>query len=468
VKLAGVDIGTTTLCGLLLDAESGEVVSVVTERNDASLPGRGADESLQDPDRIASIAEGIIHEFLRAHDDVRALGVTGQMHGILYVDARGRACSPLSTWQDGRGDRQMQAGVTYAAYLSERLGPVSTGMGSVTHFYDAMHGLVPAEAAGLCTAADYVAMRLGGAARPIMDTTNASSLGCWDRVSGDFNRSALESLGMNPDLFPAVRTDYPAVGQAAVGRAAAGQAALGQAARGIPVITALGDNQASFIGSVRETIHSVLVNIGTGSQVSIRTDAPATGHGVDARPFPFGGWLAVGAALCGGRAYAILRSFFERTVRLFGGRPDAVDWEIMNAVAEDRLGPERLRVDTRFAGTRADPSIRGGMGNLAADTFTPEQLIAGVREGIAAELMDSYGRFPAEARGTVTSLVGSGNGLRLNPALRRVFERLLGMPMSLPASAEEASFGAALLAGVAAGVIPDLAAAGRLVRYRRD
>jgi sedoheptulokinase len=62
-------------------------------------------------------------------------------------------------------------------------------------------------------------------------------------------------------------------------------------------------------------------------------------------------------------------------------------------------------------------------------------------------------------------MAGSGNGLRLNPALREVFQRKIEMRMRVPVHGEETSFGAALIAGVASGALPDLAAAGSLVRY---
>jgi sedoheptulokinase len=138
----------------------------------------------------------------------------------------------------------------------------------------------------------------------------------------------------------------------------------------------------------------------------------------------------------------------------------------MNTVNEERLGATaRLTVDTRFSGTRTDPGVRGSIANMGMETFTPEHLIVGVREGIAAELLGFYERFPEAARGAVTALVGSGNGIRLNPGLQKVFEGRLGMRMRVPAHREETSFGAALLAGVAGKVLPDLAAAGRLVRY---
>jgi sedoheptulokinase len=283
-----------------------------------------------------------------------------------------------------------------------------------------------------------------------MDTSNAASLGCFDPARRDFRRGDMEGLGIDAGLFPEVTDSFPM---------------LGEARPGVPVFAAAGDNQASFLGSVRDVLSTVLFNIGTGSQVSLRLESADDIPGLDLRPFPFGGYLAVGAALFGGKAYALLRGFFERTVRLFTAGEPAVSWETMNAVAESAMPPGRLSVDTRFGGTRADPSVRGSISGVGQDNFTPEHFILGVREGIAAELLDFYQRVPAAKRARVTCMAGSGNGIRLNPALREVFERRLGMRMQVPAHREETSFGAALIAGVAGRVLPSLKAAGQLIRY---
>ena len=64
-------------------------------------------------------------------------------------------------------------------------------------------------------------------------------------------------------------------------------------------------------------------------------------------------------------------------------------------------------VDTRFQGTRSDPSIRGASASLAPGDLHPEHLIVGVREGMAAELFGYYGSFGAATR-SVDTLVGSG------------------------------------------------------------
>jgi sedoheptulokinase len=452
MKLAGIDLGTTTICGLLLDADSGEIVSVRTEPTTAVLRGASPWEALQDPETILGIAESIVGGFLDRHGDIRAIGVAGQMHGILYVDSAGRAVSPLFTWQDGRGDQKRPDGTTYAEWISRSAGmPLSTGMGFVTHVVNAQSGSVPAAAASVCTIADYVAMRLCGARTPVMDATNAASLGCFDLDRLDFRRDAMEKLGVDPSLFPVVAADYPALGETR-GR--------------VPVHVGMGDNQASYLGSVAELSGSLLVNIGTGSQLSAfaaqRMDIP----GIDTRPFPLGGYIGVGAALCGGRAYALLHEFFDRTVRLFTGATASASWDVMNAVDESSLSTlERLIVDTRFNGTRRDPGVRGSITNLSPPTFNPESLIVGVREGIADELLGFLDLFPARARGGLRLMAGSGNGIRLNRGLQSVFETRLGMRMNVPRHREETSFGAALLAGVASGAIPDLGAAGRFVRY---
>jgi sedoheptulokinase len=284
-----------------------------------------------------------------------------------------------------------------------------------------------------------------------MDATSAASLGCFDLRRLEFRRDAMSVLDIDGAIFPHVSTSYPA---------------LGEARTGTPVFAALGDNQASFLGSVRDVRGSLLCNVGTGGQISLFSDECLDVPGIDTRPFPLGGYIGVGAALCGGRAYALLHDFFQQTMQLFSGGGSAAAYDVMNAVDEDRMGSAaRLTVDTRFSGTRADPGVRGSIANLGSQTFTPEHLIVGVRQGIAAELLGFYERFPESARRGVTALVGSGNGIRLNPGLQKVFEGGLGMRMRVPAHREETSFGAALLAGVAGKFLPDLSAAGSLVRY---
>ncbi|HVO39065.1 MAG TPA: FGGY family carbohydrate kinase [Spirochaetia bacterium] len=458
MKLIGLDVGTTTICGLLLDAADGRIVSVITEPNRATLPETVPGDSLQDPQVGLKTALGIVNGFLDSHRDIRGIGVAGQMHGILYIDGKGNALSPLYTWQDGRGDRPFRDG-TYASWVSQALGrPVSTGMGLVTHFYNQKNDLVPAGASSMCTIMDFVAMKLSGAAAPVMDPTNAASLGGFDPGGMDFLRGQFGGIGIEESLFPAVSANY---------------VPLGDARPGVPVFPALGDNQASFLGSVRDSARTALVSVGTSSQISLRMESWREIPGIDVRPMPFGGCLGVGAGLCGGRALAIVRNFFRSTVRLVTGRDAEIPWDVLNGAGEasDQAAPDgpgshaHLVVNTRFAGTRVSPEVRGSVTNIGLSNLTPGELVRGVREGIVSELADFYELFSPAERARISALVGSGNAVRLNPALRRSFEARFGMRLNVPRHREETSFGAALVAGIASGVLKDRAAAGALVRY---
>jgi len=449
MKLLGLDIGTTTICGLVLDSEDGRVVSVNTQSNPAGLPAREPWEMLQDADAALTVARRIVEDTLETHHDIEAVGVAGQMHGILYIDSAGKAVSPLYTWEDGRGDCPFEGG-SYASFLSAVIGrPVSTGMGAVTHFFNTKNGIVPRNMAALCTIGDYVAMRLAGARAPVMDATNAASLGAFDLEELSFARSALRESGLDPSVFPEVRTDYPVIGEIRAGPR---------------VFPAMGDNQASFLGSVADPLRQALVNVGTGSQFSLFVPSYREINGIDLRPLPYGGYIGVGAGLCGGRAYAALRHFFQRTVRLIAGRDEDVPWETMNRMSP-AAGAQPLAVDTRFSGTRVSPGIRGSITNIGLANFTPEHLASGVREGIVAELKSFSECFDAAERDRLATLIGSGNAIRLGEPLRRAFEAGFGVPLRTPRHREETSFGAALVAGVAAGGIPSREAACSLVRY---
>ncbi|MFR1374753.1 MAG: FGGY family carbohydrate kinase [Eisenbergiella massiliensis] len=77
-------------------------------------------------------------------DCVSAVGISSQMHGILYVDGEGRAVSPFYTWKDEKGKQLMADGETYEAYLSKRTGmPLFSGYGTVTHFFLSRNGMIP-------------------------------------------------------------------------------------------------------------------------------------------------------------------------------------------------------------------------------------------------------------------------------------------------------------------------------------
>ena len=437
--LIGLDIGTTSISAVAVESSTGAPLRAVTEPNDSVLPSPDGVSRIQNPARIAETSLSLKESLTAEFSPVAAIGVTGQMHGILYLDRAGRAVSPLYTWQDGRGNLPY-AGSTYAGQLSALSGyPLASGFGLVTHFINREQGLVPAEAVTFCTIQDYIAMLLAGRKTPLLHASNAASFGCFGLTAQAFDRSAMEKAGLDGSLLPTVTAETAVIGQD----------------NGVPVAAAIGDNQASVLGSLRES-GDILVNIGTGSQVSAVVSAPAPFPAGAVRPYVDGGFLLAGSPLCGGRAYALLHRFFTQCAERFGGDGRVV-YDVMNHMAAEQPEDHTLAVDPRFCGTRSDPALRGSVSGISEDNFTPEQLTRGVLWGMAAELHELYRQMPLSS--PAAGLVGSGNGVRKNPVLRQYLEEQFGLNLKLPAHREEAAFGAAVFAAAAAGVYPDISTA---------
>lgn len=429
MKTLGVDIGTTTISVVVSDEVRG-VLAARNVKNDTFLPGE-AWERIQSPRKIWEIALSCIRAMLEQFPDIQAIGVTGQMHGILYLDREGNAVSPLFTWQDGRGDLPFDGERTWAAQLSQLTGySLATGYGMVTHYYNTRNQLVPAEAVTFCTIQDYIAMRLAGASAPRMDATNAASLGLYDPMGQCFDTAAITKAGMDVSLLPAL----------------AQEPCLGIGDLGIPVYTAIGDNQASFLGATEGNQDALLVNMGTGGQISVFTPTYLRTGTLETRPFPGGGWLLVGASLCGGRSYALLENFFRQTAKMVTGE-EIFAYDAMARMMEEMGRPKDLpKTVTTFQGTRQDPTLRGSISGLTAENFTPEHLIWSVMEGMAQELYGMYRGFLDQGGRKPACMIGSGNGLRKNKWLCQVFEEVFGCPMMLSQNDEEAACGAALYA----------------------
>ncbi len=434
MKVLGLDIGTTTVSAIV--AQDGAVVSSITLKNDSFLPTGNPWEKIQSPEIIRSTALQAVETLLASHPDVARIGVTGQMHGIVYLDGQGNPVSPLYTWQDGRGDQPYQDGLTYAAWLRSRTGyPVATGYGLVTHFYNIHHGLVDPRAKVLCTIHDYIAMVLAGKTTPVTEASDAASLGLFQLRERCFDPAALEAAGIEADLLPAL----------------AEQPCIGYCQDRLPVFAAIGDNQASFLGATGGNTNAVLLNVGTGSQVSIYVPEYMACSGLETRPFPGGGYLLVGAPLCGGRAYALLERFFRMCAEM-AGCPQPSLYDAMAAMLEGSAPPADLpTVTPLFQGSREDPTLRGRIEGLSTENFTPLHLTWGMMEGMARELHDMY-RHYLLAGGSPAPLVGSGNGLRKNPWLQSCFYDLFGQPLTMSQHREEAALGAAVFA--ASGSIP--------------
>ena len=420
----GIDIGTTSICGVVLDTDTGKVVKSRTETSNAFIATDNAWEKIQDTERVIAMALDILESF--AEYPAGVIGLTGQMHGIVYVDGEGKAVSPLYTWQDARGNLDYEE-TTYAEYLGS-----FAGYGNVTDFYNRVNHLRPTEAVAHCTIMDYLGMVLCGRKTPLIHATNAASLGCYDIKENAFHYEVGAEVSCGFDLLGTYK--------------------------GIPVSVAIGDNQASVFSTLADE-RDLLINVGTGSQVSVISDTVRIGENIEARPYFDNKYLIVGAALCGGRAYGILKDFYSAFLQAAG--VEAVDvYQVMNQLIEN-LKESPLQVDTRFAGTRKQPLMSGQIQGITVDNFTPANLTFGLLEGMMTELYTMYEQMDEKR----INLVGSGNGIRKNKTLVRIAETLFDGSLKIPAHTEEAAYGAALFGLVACGAFDSAKQVQSLIRY---
>lgn len=451
MRFIGIDIGTTSISGVAFDIETG-VSMAISRENNSILRSENVWETLQDPELIAGIAREIVEQFLNDSPEISGIGITGQMHGILYVDKDGNPLSPLFSWQDGRGNLLYKNNRSYAEFLTRETGyPVASGYGLVTHFYNACNDLIPVNTVKLCTIMDFVVMKLTGRKTPVIDPSNAAALGFFDLKKLRFNEGILRKIAIDCRILPEVRPS--------------GELA-GYYKNSIPVYVGIGDNQASFLGAVRDLRNSILVNIGTSAQLSIYSTKYVRIDTFDTRPFPGGGYLLTGAALCGGKSLAILKTFFEDTVKLFGNSPNqAMDfYEIISQMEDTAFTEDLPRVATFFNGKRTDSRARGVISNLSLTNFTPENLIVGFIKGIVAEIFEFYQKLPEKLK-REKFLIGAGNTIRFNKLLRRNLEDQFQRRLYLPKHREEAAFGACLLAVAAGKQVDNLFSAGEMIEF---
>ena len=433
--LLGIDIGTTTISAVVLDIQTHKTVGVYTIASGADLPKEAPFAKIQDAAGIMERVQKLIDALLHRCPTITAVGFTGQMHGIVYMDLTGELLSPLYTWEDSRAGA-VYGGVSGSTcdHIRETTGwVVPPGYGLATHIDLLRHDRVPKKAAKIATIMDYAVCRLTGKTEPLCHVTNGASLGFFT-PEGTFDIASLAKLSMDPAILPECTAENRIVGTY----------------RGIPVAVAIGDNQASFFGSVQHPTSAALINFGTGSQITMSTEGENGGKilfqatpEIEIRPYLHGQYLLSGSALCGGRAYALLESFF-RTYSIACGLPDTEQYELMNKLAAESIAAgEHLHVETTFCGVRSDHTVRGAITQIGEENLKPGALIAGVLFGMAEEL---HGMFSVMPNDGIRELVVSGNAVRKNPALRMVLRQVFGLPIVIPVHREEAAYGSALFA----------------------
>ena len=473
--LIGLDIGTTSLSAIALDPATGRQVAHRTVANRAgSSPGPGRTEL--DLSRLYELTVQCLAEVVAltelAHTAIQGIGVTGQQHGVALIGPDALPAAPAITWQDLRVqeplpgsdrpvlDRFISAAGGREAFRNTGCLPAAGFLGPSLYWLNLQDAL-PDPPVIACFVPDAVVSFLTGTA-VVCEPTLAGSSGIFDIRANCWDTTLLERLELPAGLFPSVGSAGDVVG--GLRRELAEAVGLEP---GTPVTVALGDNQASFIGSAPEPGRSLLLNVGTGGQISARTDGFHFIPGLENRPFPGRQYLLIGGGLFGGRSYAYLQSFFQQVGAelLAADVPEDLYQRMTELAATVPAGSDGLRCEPFFTGSRTDPGLRASFSGLSPDNFTPAHFARALLEGMAEGFFAFFEQMKPVV-GTPPLLVGAGNGVRQNRLLAKILARRFGKPLLIPSHAEEAAVGAAVAAAVGLGMFGDLeTAAAALLDY---
>jgi len=471
----GVDVGTTNIAVFVIDIHSGTVKAVSIIANNPEVTdekGKSKGRSEWDAEKATDLVFQSMAKIATKVDPqkIRGIGVTGQMHGTVLVSHDGHPLTPFIGWQDHRCDEKIPgSNKSYIDRMIELAGkdgfkhegcrPATGYMGS-TLFWLKENNALPDEPSTACFLPDYVVMRMTGHA-PVTDPTNAGSSGIFNVITRKWDYNLIRRLGIQEVSLPEVRRSGEIVGGLT-----AEASRKTRLPRGIPVSVACGDNQASFLGSVADREGSMLVNIGTGGQVSMWVSEYVEAKNAETRCYLDESYLLVGADTCGGSSYALLHRFFLDVGRAFFGAKghESLYDEMRRQAAKVPPGAEELRCEPFFAGSRFNPNRRAAWLRISESNFTAGHITRALLEGIAHHFKKLYGDMLQSGVSPKRCLVGSGNGIRKNSLLAEIFSDAFNMPIKIPVNPEEAAFGAALLAAIGCGEL-DFEAAAHLVKY---
>lgn len=447
--LLGIDVSTTATKALLID-DAGRVVAAAS-----SGYGFDAPQPLWSEQEPALWWEGAQRSIRQAMKDagitgaeVRAIGLTGQMHGLVLLDDDGHVLRPAILWNDGRTGDECDA-------IREALGRdrllALTGNDALTGFtlpkllwvkkhepeyYERIaHVLLPK---------DFVRYRLTGAVAT--DRAGAGGTLLLDLQRRDWSPEVADAFGIPAAWLPPTHE-----GPEITGHVSAAAARLTGLREGTPVVAGGGDQaaQAVGVGAVREG--TVAVTLGTSGVVFATTDAPSVESGGRLHAFPHavpGKWHLMGVTLS---AAGSLRWFRDTCA------PEADYPTLFEEAAEAPPGADGLLFLPYLSGERtphADPHARGAFVGLTV-RHTRGHLVRAVLEGVAFSLRDVLALLEEAGLDAPTEVRVSGGGAR-SALWRQILADVLGVELVTVGTTEGAAFGAALLAGTGIGVWPSI------------
>jgi len=450
--LLGIDVATTGAKALLID-ETGAVIASATADYFLSTP-RPLWSEQSPADWWAGVVACVRRVLAQGDVDpaaVAAVGLTGQMHGLVLLDEAGRVLRPAILWNDQRTAAECD-------WITETVGrerllaltgnPALPGFTAPKLLWVRRHEpAVYARIAHVLLPKDYVRYQLTG--DYATDMAGASGTLWLDVPGRRWSAEMLSALEVPPGWLPPVHEGPQVTG--AISPAAAGETGLRP---GTPVVAGGGDQaaQAVGVGAVRPGV--VALTLGTSGVVFAPTAEPVVEPQGRLHAFCHaapGRWHLMGVMLSAGGSLRWYRDTLA---------PGVAFDELLAPIADVPAGSEGLLFLPYLTGERTphpDPLARAAFVGLTV-RHTPAHLTRAVLEGVAFGLRDSVELLRAAGAAPPTQVRISGGGAR-SPRWRQIIADVLPAELVTVNTVEGAAYGAALLAGVGAGVWPDVAAA---------
>ena len=448
----GIDASTTATKAVLVD-EAGAVRGIGVTEYGFSVPRPLWSE--QDPELWWDGAVAAIRSVLASTGvsggDVAAIGLTGQMHGAVLLDAGDRVLRPAILWNDQRTGAECDA--IRRAVGPERLVAI-TGNDALTGFTAPKlvwvrdhEPEVWRRIAHVLLPKDYVRLRLTGAYA--VDKADGAGTLLFDLAARDWSAEVLDALEIDP-AWMARTWEGPEV----TGSVTADAAAATGLRPGTPVVAGGGDQAANAVGVGAVVAGRVALSLGTSGVVFATTDAPlfepagrvhAFCHAVPGR------WHMMSVMLS---AAGSLRWFRDSVA------PGVDFGELVAAAADVPAGSEGLLFLPYLSGERsphADPLARGAFVGLTL-AHDLRHLTRAVLEGVAFGLRDGLDLMVAAGMPAPGQIRASGGGTA-SGLWRQILADVLGAEIATVNTSEGAAYGAGLLAAVGAGWHPTVEAA---------
>jgi xylulokinase len=443
--LLGIDVGTTGTRAIVVDAADGRVVAGATSDTPLYTPRPlWAEQDADDWWRgtAAAVREAVAAARAFGPVDIEGIGLSGQMHGVVLVDAAGRALGRSLIWCDGR--TQDECDEITARVGAERLieltaNPALTGFSAPKLLWLRRHHPREYEQARrFLLPKDYVRLRLTG--EYASEVSDASGTLLFDVAHRRWSDEVVRRLDIDPALLPPV-FESP-VPSGAVSAPVAAELGL---RAGTPVVGGGGDQAAGAVGAGIVRAGSVSSTIGSSGVVFAYAAGPARDPRGRVHTFCHavpGAWHVMGVTQGAGLS---LRWFRDT---LAGGTPyEALTEEAAGVPA----GSDGLWFLPYLMGERTphlNPRARGVWFGLTA-AHTRAHLTRSVLEGVAYSLKDCLDVLIA--MGVPVSEVRAGGGGGRSALWRQIQADVFGREVLSLQAAEGPAYGAALLAGVGTG-----------------